>query len=108
MAEVLVLADHTGDAIKKVTFELVTLARQFGEPSVVWAGPGADAAKDQLVREGYDPSYGARPLKRSIQRGVLDPLAMRVLEGDFREGDTVVVDAGGDALTFTKQEPVRA
>jgi ATP-dependent Clp protease ATP-binding subunit ClpB len=67
-----------------------------------------DAAKDQLVREGYDPSYGARPLKRSIQRGVLDPLAMRVLEGDFREGDTVVVDAGGGALTFTKQEPVRA
>ena len=67
-----------------------------------------DAAKEQLVREGYDPAYGARPLKRSIQRGVLDPLAMRVLEGDFLEGDTVVVDAGGDALTFTKQEAVRA
>jgi ATP-dependent Clp protease ATP-binding subunit ClpB len=67
-----------------------------------------DAAKDRLVREGYDPSYGARPLKRSIQREVLDPLAMRVLEGDFREGDTIVVDARGDALTFTKQEPVTA
>jgi ATP-dependent Clp protease ATP-binding subunit ClpB len=67
-----------------------------------------DAAKDQLVRDGYDPAYGARPLKRSIQRRVLDPLALRVLEGDFREGDTVVVDAGRDALTFTKQEPVRA
>jgi ATP-dependent Clp protease ATP-binding subunit ClpB len=67
-----------------------------------------DAAKEQLVRDGYDPAYGARPLKRSIQRRVLDPLAMRVLEGDFLEGDTVVVDAGPDALTFTKQEPVRA
>jgi ATP-dependent Clp protease ATP-binding subunit ClpB len=67
-----------------------------------------DAAKDQLVREGYDPAYGARPLKRSIQRRVLDPLALRVLEGDFLEGSTVVVDAGADALTFTKQEPVRA
>jgi ATP-dependent Clp protease ATP-binding subunit ClpB len=67
-----------------------------------------DAAKDQLVREGYDPAYGARPLKRSIQRRVLDPLALRVLEGDFLEGDTVVVDGGADALTFTKQEPVRA
>jgi len=67
-----------------------------------------DAAKDQLVREGYDPAYGARPLKRSIQRRVLDPLALRVLEGDFLEGDTVVVDGGPDALTFTKQEPVRA
>jgi ATP-dependent Clp protease ATP-binding subunit ClpB len=67
-----------------------------------------DAARDQLVREGYDPAYGARPLKRSIQRRVLDPLALRVLEGKFLEGDTVVVDGGPDALTFTKQEPVRA
>ena len=67
-----------------------------------------EAAKEQLVREGYDPAYGARPLKRSIQRRVLDPLALRVLEGDFLEGDTVVVDAGADGLTFTKQEAVRA
>jgi ATP-dependent Clp protease ATP-binding subunit ClpB len=67
-----------------------------------------DGAKDQLVREGYDPAYGARPLKRSIQRLVLDPLALRVLEGDFLEGDTVVVDGGADGLRFTKQEPVRA
>ena len=41
------------------------------------------------MREGYDPVYGARPLKRTIQRRVLDPLALRVLEGEFREGDTV-------------------
>jgi ATP-dependent Clp protease ATP-binding subunit ClpB len=67
-----------------------------------------EAAKDQLVREGYDPAYGARPLKRSIQRWILDPLALRVLEGDFLEGDTVVVDAGTNGLTFTKQEAVRA
>jgi ATP-dependent Clp protease ATP-binding subunit ClpB len=67
-----------------------------------------DAAKEQLVREGYDPAYGARPLKRSIQRRVLDPLAMRVLEGDFLEGDTVVVDSGPEALSFTKQETVKA
>jgi ATP-dependent Clp protease ATP-binding subunit ClpB len=64
-----------------------------------------DAAKEQLVRDGYDPAYGARPLKRSIQRRVLDPLALRVLEGDFLEGDTIVVDAGADGLTFTRQEP---
>ncbi len=67
-----------------------------------------DAAKDQLVREGYDPTYGARPLKRTIQRRVLDPLAMRVLEGAFVEGDTVTVDAGSDALSFEKREAVRA
>jgi ATP-dependent Clp protease ATP-binding subunit ClpB len=67
-----------------------------------------DAAKDQIVREGYDAAYGARPLKRAIQRRVLDPLALRVLEGEFVEGDTVVVDSGRDALTFTKGEKVSA
>jgi ATP-dependent Clp protease ATP-binding subunit ClpB len=67
-----------------------------------------DAAKDQLVREGYDPTYGARPLKRAIQRQVLDPLALRVLEGEFREGDTVVVDAAPAGLLFEKREAVRA
>jgi ATP-dependent Clp protease ATP-binding subunit ClpB len=67
-----------------------------------------DSAREQLVREGYDPAYGARPLKRTIQRRVLDPLAMRVLEGDFRDGDTVIVDAGVDGLTFDKREAVRA
>src|SRR5213596_2989717 len=68
-----------------------------------------DAAKERLVREGYDPTYGARPLKRTIQRRVLDPLAMRMLEGEFREGDTVVVDGGeGDALRFEKRQAVTA
>jgi ATP-dependent Clp protease ATP-binding subunit ClpB len=68
-----------------------------------------DKAKEQIVRDGYDPAYGARPLKRTIQRRVLDPLALRVLEGDFLEGNTVSVDAGpGDTLTFTKRETVRA
>jgi ATP-dependent Clp protease ATP-binding subunit ClpB len=67
-----------------------------------------DAAKEQLVREGYDPTYGARPLKRTIQRRVLDPLALRVLEGDFVEGDTVKVDARNETLTFEKRESVRA
>ncbi len=67
-----------------------------------------DAAKDALVREGYDPAYGARPLKRAIQRQVLDPLALRVLEGRFGEGDTVVVDAAAGGLVFEKRETVKA
>jgi ATP-dependent Clp protease ATP-binding subunit ClpB len=66
-----------------------------------------DGARSLLAREGYDPTYGARPLKRTIQRRVLDPLAVRVLEGRFVEGDTVTVDASGaDGLTFEKQEAV--
>jgi ATP-dependent Clp protease ATP-binding subunit ClpB len=61
-----------------------------------------------LGDHGYDPTYGARPLKRTIQRRVLDPLAVRVLEGRFVEGDTVIVDApGGEGLTFAKQEMVK-
>jgi ATP-dependent Clp protease ATP-binding subunit ClpB len=63
-----------------------------------------DRAKEFLVQEGYDPTYGARPLKRTIQKRVLDPFAMRVLEGQFAEGDRVVVDVGPDGLTFAKQE----
>ena len=67
-----------------------------------------EAAKDHLVQEGYDPVYGARPLKRAIQRRVLDPLALRVLEGNFVEGDTVVVDAVNGGLVFEKREAVKA
>jgi ATP-dependent Clp protease ATP-binding subunit ClpB len=63
-----------------------------------------DAAKDFLVQEGYDPMYGARPLKRTIQRRVLDPLALRVLEGEFGEGDQVVVDVSPGGLRFSKNE----
>jgi ATP-dependent Clp protease ATP-binding subunit ClpB len=62
------------------------------------------AAKDFIVSEGYDPMYGARPLKRTIQRRVLDPLALRVLEGEFHEGDRVVVDVGDNELTFVRQQ----
>jgi ATP-dependent Clp protease ATP-binding subunit ClpB len=64
----------------------------------------SDAAKDLLIAEGYDPTYGARPLKRAIQREVLDPLAMRVLQGEFKEGDVVRVDASGGAMSFKKTE----
>jgi ATP-dependent Clp protease ATP-binding subunit ClpB len=61
-----------------------------------------DAAKALIAEEGYDPAYGARPLKRSIQRLVQNPLAVRVLEGEFDEADTIVVDRepGAAQLTF--------
>jgi ATP-dependent Clp protease ATP-binding subunit ClpB len=64
----------------------------------------SDRAKDLIIEEGYDPTYGARPLKRTLQRQVLDPLAMRVLQGDFREGDTVRVDVSGGKLQFSRVE----
>ena len=57
-----------------------------------------DAARDALAEAGYDPAFGARPLKRAIQRLVENPLALRLLEGGARDGDTVVVDAADGEL----------
>jgi electron transfer flavoprotein alpha subunit len=59
MAEILVLAEHDGESVKKVTFELLTLARRFGEPSVVWAGPGAEGGRDRLAEFGAATVYVA-------------------------------------------------
>ncbi|SPF41943.1 protein disaggregation chaperone [Candidatus Sulfopaludibacter sp. SbA4] len=67
------------------------------------------AAKDQIIAEGYDPQYGARPMKRAIQRLIQDPLALKLINTDFVEGDTILVDAGaqGGELQFTKLIPVQ-
>ena len=62
----------------------------------------SDAAKALLAKEGFDPVFGARPLKRTIQRRVQDPLALKLLEGEVAEGDTVRVDARGGELVFVK------
>ena len=51
-----------------------------------------DAAKELLIERGYDPTYGARPLKRAIQKYIQDPLALKILEGAFTERDTILVD----------------
>ena len=59
MAEILVLAEHDGETVKKVTCELLTLARRFGEPSVVWAGPGADGGRERLAEFGAAKVYVA-------------------------------------------------
>src|SRR4029453_9040862 len=59
-----------------------------------------EAAKAVLAHEGYDPTFGARPLKRTIQRLIQDQLALKLLEGEFREGDTVTVDAHGHEIVF--------
>jgi len=70
-----------------------------------------DAAKEVIVGEGFDPVYGARPLKRAIQKLVQDPLAMKMLEGEFTDGDVVLVDASDGKIAFsrdTKKTKARA
>ena len=61
-----------------------------------------DEAKQMLAEEGYDPAFGARPLKRAIQRVIQNPLALAVLEGKFNDGDKILADSNGEGIVFTK------
>jgi len=63
----------------------------------------SDSAKALLAREGYDPVYGARPLRRVIQKEILDPLSIDILEGKVREGQTVHIDAKNGAFDFREK-----
>ena len=66
-----------------------------------------DAALAHIASVGYDPDFGARPLKRVIQREISDPVALALLKGEYADGDIVVVDASSDGeLTFSGQHPV--
>jgi ATP-dependent Clp protease ATP-binding subunit ClpB len=84
-----------------IDIQMRRLAKRLEERKIVL--DLTERAKALLLDEGFDPVYGARPLKRTIQRRVLDPLAMRMLQGEFRDGDRIVVDAVGDTLQFLKQ-----
>jgi len=83
-----------------IDIQLRALARRLAERKIDVVL--TDAAKRQLVAEGYDPVYGARPLKRTLQRRLLDPLALEMLQGRFAEADRIVADAGPSHLTFRK------
>ena len=63
-----------------------------------------DSARDWLAHEGYDVNFGARPLRRTLQRQVESPLAVRLLKGEFESGDTVTIDTDGEELTFIRGE----
>ena len=83
---------------KIVDVQLEAVRKRLAERRVELEATGA--AKDFLAREGYDPAYGARPLKRAISRCVVDPLARLILSGEVKDGDSVTADAGKDGLTF--------
>jgi len=63
-----------------------------------------DKAKSWLAKEGYDPVYGARPLRRALERYVENPLSTKLLRGEFGQGDIIVVDLGGKGLTFSAKK----
>jgi ATP-dependent Clp protease ATP-binding subunit ClpB len=82
-----------------VEIQLQRLRRNLAERKM--ALEVTDGAKALIADKGYDPVYGARTLKRTIQRLIQDPLAVKILEGEFKEGDQVRIDAGADALEFS-------
>jgi len=67
-----------------------------------------DEAKAWLLKEGYEPAYGARPLRRAIQRYVENPLSSKILQGEIKDGETVVVSVSGDVLSFNTKKKVKA
>jgi ATP-dependent Clp protease ATP-binding subunit ClpB len=85
-----------------VDLQLARLSRQLEQKQIRLEM--TERARAAVGTAGYDPVYGARPLKRALQRMVLDPLAMKMLQGAFAPGDTIRVDASAseDVLTFTK------
>ena len=87
---------------KIVELQLVLLEARVAERGITLEL--TEAAKTYLAQQGYDPAYGARPLKRLIQREIQDPLALALLRGDYAEGDTVRVDEVGLRLVFTRAE----
>src|SRR6516165_10382913 len=91
-----------GDLEAVVEIQLAGMSRRLADRRLTLEV--TDAAKAWLAHRGYDPVFGARPLKRLIQREISDPLAMALLEGRYDDGDTVVVDAplgSGPVLTGT-------
>ena len=106
--EIIIFHSLSRDDIEKIVdIQLAKLGERLAERHIeIEMTP---AAKALVVEEGFDPNYGARPLKRTIQRRVLDPLAFKVLDGAFMDGDAIVVDAVGDEIVFRKaEEPVEA
>ncbi|HVF24529.1 MAG TPA: ATP-dependent chaperone ClpB [Anaerolineales bacterium] len=98
--EIVVFHPLTRDQLAEVVdFQLSRVRKLLGDKGYYLEV--SKEAKAYLADEGYDPAFGARPLKRAIQRELQDPLALKILAGEFREGDVIEVDRGKDGLVFT-------
>jgi ATP-dependent Clp protease ATP-binding subunit ClpB len=92
----------TEQLMEIVEKETAILAKRLAERKItIELTPNAKAL---IAKEGFDPAYGARPLKRVIQKRILDPLAQKMLSGEYREGDTVLVDAQNGEVVFWSEE----
>ncbi len=101
--EILVFHELTEEQLRSIVDLMVEdLEGRLAERKV--ALEMTDGAKSWLAKAGYDPLFGARPLRRAIERYVENPLSSKILRGEFNEGDKVLVDLVDDALTFTAKE----
>ncbi|MDI6690176.1 MAG: ATP-dependent chaperone ClpB [Actinomycetota bacterium] len=95
-----------GDIKKIVDIQIGYLKRRLAEKKISLIL--SEGAKEFLAKEGFDPNFGARPLKRVIQREIQNPLSLKILEGEFKEGDCVEGDCVEDKIVFLKRERVKA
>jgi ATP-dependent Clp protease ATP-binding subunit ClpB len=102
--DIVIFHSLAADQIKRIVdIQLELLRKRLSERKLTI--DLTDRAKEALAAEGFDPVYGARPLKRAIQRRIQDPLAMHLLDGDFQEGDHILVDATpAGELVFDRAE----
>ncbi len=101
--ETVVFHALTADELKHIVdIQLAYLNRRLTDRKMVLVA--TEAAEEWLAKTGYDPMYGARPLKRLIQKEIENPLSLHILQGDFMDGDAITVDASmdGHGLTFKK------
>jgi ATP-dependent Clp protease ATP-binding subunit ClpB len=97
--EIIIFDRLTEEELKKIVeIQLSRLTKRLAQQNIMLKL--SDSAKTLIAREGYDPVYGARPLKRAIQHLLLDPLSMNILEGKFGEGQTIIADAKNGRIEF--------
>jgi ATP-dependent Clp protease ATP-binding subunit ClpB len=97
--EVIIFDRLTEEDLKKIVeIQLRRLTKRLEQQKITLEL--SDSAKALIAREGYDPVYGARPLKRAIQKDLLNPLSVDILEGKFHEGQVIHVDAKNGTLEF--------
>jgi len=97
--EIIIFDRLTDEDLKKIVeIQLARLTKRLAQQNI--ALKLSDSAKTVIAHEGYDPVYGARPLKRAIQHSLLDPLSINILEGKFGEGQTIIADAKNGRIEF--------
>ncbi|NEO71734.1 ATP-dependent chaperone ClpB [Moorena sp. SIO3H5] len=102
--DVIIFHTLTKDELRKIVgIQLKRIEQLLAEQKITLAM--SEQAQDYLTDAGYDPVYGARPLKRAIQRELENPIATKILENMFIEGDTIFIDCGDQGLTFSNKAP---